>query len=76
MPHVSRVQGGEYPSSMEGTRQSCLFNLGIATEGGRVQAGHVLQGISIERSFAVLASENDDATGWSGPVINHAASNN
>jgi len=25
-PHVSRVQGGEYPSSEEGTRQSYLFN--------------------------------------------------
>jgi hypothetical protein len=25
---------------------------------------------------AVLASENDVATGWSRPVINHAASNN
>ena len=25
-PHVSQVQGGEYPSSEEGTRQSYLFN--------------------------------------------------
>ena len=25
-PHVSRVQNGEYRSSEEGTRQSCLFN--------------------------------------------------
>lgn len=25
-PHISRVQGGEYPSSEEGTRQSCLPN--------------------------------------------------
>jgi hypothetical protein len=63
MPHVSRVQGGEYPSSAEGTRQSCLFNLGIVTEGGREQADHVQQGTAIKRSFAVFASENDVATG-------------
>jgi hypothetical protein len=32
MPHVSRDHGGEYPSSKEGTRQSCLFNGVIADD--------------------------------------------
>ncbi len=32
MPHVSRVQGGEYPSSKKGTRQSYLFNSVIAND--------------------------------------------
>jgi hypothetical protein len=74
MPHVLRVQSGEYPSSAEGTRQSYLFNLGIATEGGREQVDQVLHGTAIEWNFAGDVSV--DATGWSSPVINHAASHN
>ena len=74
MPHVSRVQSGEYPSSAEGTRQSYLFNLGIAMEGEREQVDQVLHGTAIEWNFAGDLSV--DATGWSSPVINHAASHN
>jgi hypothetical protein len=74
MPHVSRVQSGEYPSSAEGTRQSYLVDLGIAMVGEREQVEQVLHGTAIEWNFAGDVSV--DATGWSSPAINHAASHN
>jgi len=51
-----------------------LFNLGIATEGERGQVDQVLHETAIEWNFAGDVSV--DATGWSSPVINHAASHN
>lgn len=74
MPHVSRVQSGEYPSSAEGTSQSYLIDLGIAMECEREQVDQVLHGTTIEWNFAGEVSV--DAIGWSSPAINHAASHN
>jgi hypothetical protein len=74
MPHVSRVQSGEYPSSAEGARQRYLFDFGIAMEGEREQVDQVLHGTAIEWNF--VGDGSVDATGWSSPAINHAASHN
>lgn len=38
MPHVSRVQSGEYPSSAEGTRQSYLFDLALQWKGREIKS--------------------------------------
>jgi hypothetical protein len=51
-PHVSRVQSGEYPTGAEGTRQSCLFTLSIATEDWQEQFNHVLHSKTIKQRIA------------------------
>jgi HAD superfamily hydrolase (TIGR01509 family) len=54
-------------------RAGAHYRLAIATGGRREQIDHALRGTAIERSFAVVVSADDIATGKPDPAIYHAA---
>lgn len=54
-------------------RAGAHYRLAIATGGRREQIDHALRGTAIERSFSVVVSADDVATGKPDPAICHAA---